>query len=53
MAEVSRRLEKYGRNELVERGAKSPWAILWEQLTATLVVVLIVAALLSGFTGRL
>ena len=50
-AEVSRRLEKYGRNELVERSLKSPWAILWEQLTATLVVVLIVAALLSALLG--
>ena len=43
-AEVGRRLKKYGRNELIERGIKSPWIILWEQLTEIMVVILIVAA---------
>ena len=48
-AEVGRRLKKYGRNELIERGIKSPWAILWEQLTEIMVVILVVAALVSVF----
>jgi Ca2+-transporting ATPase len=49
--EASQRLEEYGPNELVERGGKSPWQILWEQLTATMVVILIVAAVVSAFLG--
>ncbi|RIK40825.1 MAG: ATPase [Chloroflexi bacterium] len=49
--EARRRLEQYGPNELIERGAKNPWQILWEQLTSTLVVVLIVAAVISGLLG--
>jgi Ca2+-transporting ATPase len=50
-AEAQRRLAEHGSNELVERGVKSPWRILWEQLTGTLVVILIVAAIASGFLG--
>jgi Ca2+-transporting ATPase len=50
-AEASRRLEKYGFNELIEQGQRSPWQILWEQLTATLVIILIVAAVVSGLLG--
>ncbi|MCX6049108.1 MAG: cation-translocating P-type ATPase [Chloroflexi bacterium] len=49
--EAHRRLAEVGPNELVERGVKGPWRILWEQVTSTLVLVLIVAALLSGFLG--
>jgi Ca2+-transporting ATPase len=50
-AEVERRLAQYGPNELIERGAKSPWRILWEQFTALMIVILIVAAALSAFLG--
>jgi Ca2+-transporting ATPase len=49
--EVARRLAHYGPNELVERGLKSPWLILWEQLTATMVVILIIAAVISAILG--
>ena len=49
--EVARRQIEIGPNELVERGRKSPWRIVWEQLTATMVIVLIVAAILSAFLG--
>jgi Ca2+-transporting ATPase len=41
----------FGYNELIERGIKSPWAILWEQLTALMVVILILAAVISGVLG--
>jgi P-type Ca2+ transporter type 2C len=51
-ADVTKRLEEYGRNELVEKPIKSPWAILWEQLTNPLVLLLIGAALLSGLLGK-
>ncbi len=50
-AEVERRLAHDGPNELVERGLKSPWRILWEQLTATMVVILIIAAVISAALG--
>jgi P-type Ca2+ transporter type 2C len=50
-AEAQHRLAEHGPNELVERGLKSPWRILWEQLTGLLVVILIVAAVVSGAFG--
>ncbi len=50
-AEVKQRLEQYGPNELIERGVKNPWLILWEQISETMVVVLIVAAIISVFLG--
>ncbi len=50
-AEAHRRLAKHGPNELVERGLKNPWRILWEQLTGLMVVILIVAAVVSGVLG--
>jgi Ca2+-transporting ATPase len=49
--EASQRLAEYGPNELVDRGVKSPWLILWEQLTGTMVVILIIAAVISYFLG--
>ena len=49
--EAQRRLVEHGPNELVERGLKSPWRILWEQLTGLMVVILIVAAVVSGALG--
>jgi len=49
--EASRRLAQEGYNELIERGLKSPWRILWEQITTTMMVILIVAALISAALG--
>lgn len=49
--EVEQRLREHGPNELVERGLKSPWRILWEQLTGIMVIVLIIAALVSLLLG--
>jgi Ca2+-transporting ATPase len=49
--EAGRRLAQHGPNELIERGLKSPWRILWEQLTGTMVVILIVAAVVSAALG--
>ena len=50
-AEAEQRLVKEGPNELVERGVTSPWRILWDQLTAIMVVILISAAIISAFLG--
>ena len=47
-AEATARLAEYGRNELVGTGIKNPWLILWEQLTALLMIVLIFAAVVSA-----
>lgn len=49
--EVERRLAEAGLNELIEQGGRTPWQILWDQLTETLVVVLIAAAVISGIVG--
>ncbi len=49
---VTKRLETYGTNELVEKGITSPWAILWEQLTNPLVLLLILAAAISLVLGK-
>lgn len=51
-ADAKSLLEKCGQNALVERGIKSPWAILWEQLTGVLVVILIVAGIVSAVMGE-
>jgi Ca2+-transporting ATPase len=50
-AQAEQRLAEHGLNELIERGLRSPWLILWEQLTATMVIVLIVAAVISALLG--
>lgn len=49
--QAARRLAEYGPNELIDRGIKSPWLILWEQLTGIMVLILIIAAAISAFLG--
>ena len=51
--QAARRLEEVGPNELIDRGTKNPWLILWEQFTETMVVILIIAAIVSAFVGDL
>lgn len=51
-SEAAARLETYGPNELVDKGVKNVWLILWEQLTDVMVVVLIIAAIVSAFIGE-
>lgn len=51
-ATAETRLQEYGPNELVDKGMKSPWQILLEQLSDAMVIVLIVAAIVSGFIGE-
>ena len=51
--EADSRLKQYGRNELVEKGGRTPIKILWEQLTATMVLILIAAAVVAGLLGDL
>lgn len=47
--EVSRRRIQQGGNELVDHQTKNPWVLLWEQLTASTIVVLLVAALAAAW----
>lgn len=49
--EAERRQSLYGYNELIETGSKSPWAILWEQFTAVMVLILFAAAVISALVG--
>ncbi len=49
--EAARRLAEQGSNELEEKGGRGPWAILWEQFTSVMIVILIVAAVTSAFLG--
>ncbi len=52
-AEAARRLERYGRNELEERGLRSPWAVLAGQFTEAMVLVLLAAAAVSLAVGEI
>lgn len=52
-SEAKDRLAKFGLNEIVEKPLKSPWLMLWEQLTSVLVLLLIVASIISAFLGDL
>lgn len=49
--QAKERIVKYGANELVERGGRTPLQILWEQFTATMVLILIAAAVVAGLLG--
>lgn len=51
--EASSLKDSHGPNELLDRGGKSPWLILWQQFTSTMALILIGAALVSGFVGSL
>jgi P-type Ca2+ transporter type 2C len=46
--QVAANLERYGTNELVEAGGRSPWRILLDQFTNIMLILLIVVAIISG-----
>lgn len=50
-AEAQSRQTRYGENELVEKGGRKPLHILWEQLTATMVLILVAAAVAAALLG--
>jgi Ca2+-transporting ATPase len=45
--DILARKERYGSNELIDRGMKSPWKIILEQLTGLMIIILIIAAAIS------
>ncbi len=51
-SEATQRLEKYGPNELIEKGAKNPLLIIWDQLREPMVLLLIGAAIVSLALGH-
>lgn len=51
IAVASDRLKEKGFNELNEKGGRTPLRIIFEQATATMVLILIGAAIVSGFLG--
>jgi len=52
-AEAARRLKKHGPNVLVEKERKTPLAMLADQFRDFMILVLVAAALISGFIGEL
>ncbi|MFA6292028.1 MAG: cation-translocating P-type ATPase [Victivallales bacterium] len=44
-------LKRYGKNELKETGRRSLMSILWEQLRAVMVLILVFSAILAGVMG--
>ncbi|MFP5488243.1 MAG: cation-translocating P-type ATPase, partial [Acidimicrobiia bacterium] len=50
--EAAERLTSVGPNELEDRGGKHPLRIVWEQISAVMVLILIGAALLSLVLGK-
>jgi Ca2+-transporting ATPase len=51
-AEVAKRLEEFGPNELQASAHVSPWAILLEQFKNVLIIILLLATALSAFLGH-
>jgi len=52
-SEADRRIDQYGPNELIEKKRKSMAAMMLDQFKDFMILVLIAAALVSGFIGEL
>ena len=50
-AAAAARLETHGPNQLQDSGGRTPWGILFEQLRATMVLVLLAAGVLAAVLG--
>jgi len=51
--EVRQRKDKYGLNEIKKSKPKSPWVILVDQFKSLVIIILAVAAILSGIFGQI
>ena len=52
-AEASQRLGVHGPNEIREQAQRSPWRMFFGQFTDFMIVLLIAAAVISGFIGEI
>ena len=50
-AEAQKRIDEYGPNELVEMKKRSPFGIFLSQFTDFMIIVLVLAAVISGIIG--
>lgn len=50
---VNERIEKYGKNVVVEGKKKTIWAMIWDQLNDPLIFILAIAAIISGITSEI
>jgi len=48
---AAKRLAHFGPNALLEKRARSPWRMLFDQFSDFMIIVLICAAIISGFVG--
>ncbi len=51
-ADAAARLEHFGPNALDERGGRTIWHILWEQVSSVLILILVFAAALAAVLGK-
>jgi Ca2+-transporting ATPase len=51
MEQAAERLAHFGANELKEKRARSPWRMLLDQFADFMIIVLIIAAIISGIVG--
>ena len=51
-AEAARRLQQFGPNEIKRTERPSPWRLLFQQFQNVLIVILLIAAVLSGVMGH-
>ncbi|MDA0241836.1 MAG: cation-translocating P-type ATPase [Chloroflexi bacterium] len=51
-ASAAERLATHGPNELIDKGGKSPWVLLWEQVSNMMVLILIAAVVISALLGK-
>lgn len=50
--EVEKRTEEYGRNEIISKNKKPIWKMILEQFTDFMIIVLIIAAIVSGVVNH-
>lgn len=51
-AEVQKRQQQFGPNELIEKEGSHPLRLLWEQVSSVMVLILIAATVASAFLGQ-
>jgi len=50
---IKQRLEQYGKNELAEKKGRNPLKIFLMQFTSTIIIVLLIAAVITGMIGEI